>query len=174
MALIHEKLYQTQDLAHVDMAEYLQHLLLQLKGTYDVSGSIRFHVQAEQVLLDIDPAISCALMINELVANAIKHAFPEGRSGEIWIELRSASDGSYTFTVRDNGVGLPADFDLRNAPSLGLSLVNDLTEQLNGTMTLDRTEGTRFVITIPGDDGTNGISESSRQDFDRRRPAHRR
>lgn len=174
MALIHEKLYQTHDLAHIDMAEYLQQLVIQLKGTYDVSGNISFHVQAEQVLLDIDPAISCALMINELVANAIEHAFPDGRPGEIWIELRSAPSGEYTFIVGDNGIGLPEEFDIHHSPSLGISLVNDLTEQLNGTISLDRTTGSRFIITIPPQAAeTNGIGES-RHSVDRRRPAHRR
>lgn len=148
MALLHESLYQSKDLANIAMDDYVQKLVDQLKTTYDVLDTVTFHVRAEPIFMEVDPAISCALIINELVANALEHAFPDGH-GEVVVELRATPDGRCIMGVGDNGIGLPAELDIRHTRTLGLSLVSDLTEQLHGAVALDRRRGARFTITIP-------------------------
>ncbi|MFQ5780578.1 MAG: sensor histidine kinase, partial [Nitrospiria bacterium] len=96
----------------------------------------------------IDTAIPCGLIINELVSNALKHAFPAGREGEIRIELHS-DDSQMHLTVSDNGIGFPKDLDLRNPKSLGLQLVNRLTDQLKGTLKSERNGGSAWKMTFP-------------------------
>jgi len=146
MALVHEKLYESPDLAHIDFADYVRTLVDHLIQSYEVDmRAIRLRVNVAKVLLGIDTAIPCGLIIHELVSNALKHAFPQGGGGEIHIEL-SREDNRFTLTVSDNGVGLPEGMDFRNSGSLGLQLVNTLVEQLEGTIELDRSEGTRFTI----------------------------
>ncbi|MBN1889662.1 MAG: AAA family ATPase [Thermoflexales bacterium] len=155
MALIHEKLYQSPDLARVDLAGYVRTLLAQLFRAYEVDPStIRLHVDVEKVSLNIGAAVPCGLLINELVTNCLKYAFPPGspqlggEGGEIRVELYSKDD-SLVLSVGDNGVGFPPDLDFRNTPSLGLQLVVILTRQLDGEIELDRSGGTRFRITFP-------------------------
>ena len=93
-------------------------------------------------------AIPCGLIINELVSNSLKHAFLDGREGEIRIDLRSGNNGQLALMVGDNGVGFPKDFDFRNTPSLGLKLVNILVEQLEGSIEYEKGDETTFVITL--------------------------
>jgi two-component sensor histidine kinase len=101
--------------------------------------------------LSIDTAIPCGLIVNELVTNSLKHAFPDGRGGEIRVELRSDGDNKFALMVSDDGVGLPEDLDFRKTESLGLQLVNNLSVvQLEGTIDLDRSGGTVFRITFTG------------------------
>ena len=158
MALIHEKLYQSEDLARIDFAEYIRDLtnyLLRMYGTG--TYRVRLIVNVEDVSLDIDTAIPCGLMVNELVSNSLKYAFPMGdRSldeqrefkAEISVDLRLDNDSNLILIVSDNGVGFPENLDFRETESLGLQLVNTLTEQLDGSIELDRTGGTTFKITF--------------------------
>ncbi|NLX03783.1 MAG: PAS domain-containing protein [Phycisphaerae bacterium] len=149
MVLIHEKLYRSKDLARVDFAEYVQSLashLVRSYGTRRAGVDLRVHV--EGVALPIDTAIPCGIIINELVTNALKHAFPDGRRGEIRIDLHPA-EREYRLVVSDNGTGIPADLDFRKTESLGLQLVTTLTDQLDGTVELERDGGTRFTIVFP-------------------------
>ncbi len=147
MALIHEKLYQAKDLAKIDLSSYLHSLIGYLFRSYGTNASgIRLQVHAENIFLGIDMAMPCGLIINELVSNALKHAFPAGRNGEISIELSRHNQHGYTLCVRDNGVGIKADMDLDNAPTLGLQLVNTLVQQMDGTVELERNGGTAFNI----------------------------
>jgi two-component sensor histidine kinase len=106
----------------------------------------------EDVLLAVDAAIPCGLIINELVSNSLKHAFAGGRSGEISITLRPEDEGRLTLIVADNGGGLPLSFDLRNSSSLGLQLVDTLTRQLGGSIEINNGGGARFKITFRGVD----------------------
>jgi PAS domain S-box-containing protein len=150
MALIHEKLYRSPDLASIGADEYVQEVVDYLAGAYEGRGQpATLEVRVEDVPLDIDTAIPCGLIINELVANALEHAFPDDRdeatASQVTVDLR-VEDGQYLLTVSDNGVGLPPDLDFRNTQSLGLQLVNLLTEQLQGTIALDRNGGTSFTI----------------------------
>lgn len=160
MALVHERLYQSKDLARVDFAKYIQSLANYLCRSYEVNANVvQLKTDLHAVFLGVDTAIPCGLILNELVSNSLKHAFPpplsspspaEGKEGggEIHIELRSEGNGKFTLMVRDNGVGLPKDLDFRNTKSLGLQLVNTLVNQLEGTIELDRRGGTTFKITF--------------------------
>jgi len=146
IALFHEKLYQSRDLGRVEMAEYLRGLANDLFATYGVNpDDIVLAVHAEDIPLDVDAAISCGLIVNELVSNALKHAFPADRKGQVAITLRSAGT-DVVLEVADNGVGVPADFDFRSRSTLGLKLVAIFTEQVAGAMDLTREGGTRFSL----------------------------
>ncbi len=149
MALIHEKLYQSDDLAKTDFAEYVRSLVTDLFRSYSVSSRlIKLNVQVENVRLSIDTAIPCGLIINELISNSLKYAFSPGQAGEITIHLSSKTEDYYTLIVQDNGSGLPTDLNFRNTRSLGLQLVCSLTKQLHGTIDLECQHGAVFKITF--------------------------
>lgn len=150
MSLIHETLYQSADLANVSFREYIQRLVNHLSASYGVSrGRIALRVGADGLMLGVDVAIPCGLIINELVSNSLKHAFPYGRCGEIRVSLQPAGDSQVTLTVGDDGIGLPEDIDFRDSGSLGLHLVTMLVEdQLHGHIELERAKGTEFRITF--------------------------
>jgi two-component sensor histidine kinase len=150
MALVHEKLYTSPDLARVDMAAYIGSFREQLLQTSGTSDRISLHIHADEVLMTPDVAIPCALLLTELLSNALKHAFPAGQSGQVDIDLRLSNGREVTIVVRDTGVGFPAGVDFRHTASLGLQLVCILTEQLNGTITLDRGHrGTTCTLMFP-------------------------
>ncbi|MDZ7261537.1 MAG: ATP-binding protein, partial [candidate division KSB1 bacterium] len=154
MALIHEKLYRSQNLAKIDFKEYIHNLTNYLFRSYRAfSNNIVPKIKVDNIYLGIDTAIPCGLIINELVSNAMKHAFPAGKTGKIWINFSATTNRRHSdklvLSVRDNGVGFPRDLDFRNTESLGLQLVNTLTKQLKGTIELDRSRGTKFKITFP-------------------------
>jgi PAS domain S-box-containing protein len=151
MALIHERLYQSPNLASVDMGEYTRNLVSDLQRSHSIGErAVRLRLDIEDIPLGITEAIPCGLIINELVSNALKHAFPKGRAGEITIGLQRGGANQVTLTVSDNGIGLPEQVDFRKSPSLGLTLINSLVEQLGGTIELDRSGGTAFTITFGG------------------------
>jgi len=153
MALMHENLYQSKDLANVYLNDYVNDLLKHLSHSHSIiPGNIVLNTSVENISIDIDTAVPFGLIINELVSNSLKHAFPAnienprtGRKDEIKIDLQSVED-QIILTVSDNGVGFPENLDFRNTESLGLQLVNILTEQLGGTITLGRRGGTTFKI----------------------------
>lgn len=147
MAFVHEKLYQSESLARIDFTEYVRTLTTYLFSSYgDRAQHITLAIQAEDVSLGIDTAIPCGLILNELVSNALKHAFPDGREGEVWIDIRADDAQRMTLTVSDNGVGLSESLDLHNTTSLGLQLVNTLVRQLDGTMEIHGRGGAEFKI----------------------------
>ena len=155
MALIHEKLYRSGDLARVDFAEYIRDLANYLFRIYSSSSmGINLKIKIDDVLLDIDRAISCGLIVNELVSNSLKHAFKwdapgDNRGyprGEISVELYSESDEKLALMVSDNGSGFPEEVDFQETESLGLQLVNTLADQIDGEIELDRSHGTAFKI----------------------------
>ena len=162
MALIHEKLYQSDNLARIDLADYIQDLAQSLFDSYRTSaGGVDINIQAERIYLGIDIAVPCGLILNELISNALKHGFPPfldrsstwGRhtngKGEIRIGLHRNGGSHMILEVGDNGVGLPAEFDWTQTSSLGLQLVSVLVDQLDGNVLLDRDAGTQFTITFP-------------------------
>ena len=150
MALIHEQLYQSSDLARIDFAQYAQRLVNHLDKSYrGWASNIALTTTIDDIQLDIDSAIPCGLIINELVTNAIKHAFPDDHSGTICVTMHKDGDQRITLTVSDNGIGLPEDFDLRQTQSLGLLLVNGLTEQLGGSLYWNSVAGTTVTVDIP-------------------------
>jgi PAS domain S-box-containing protein len=149
MALVHEKLYQSKDFARINFAEYTQSLTNYLFKAYDFNiGNINLVLEIDEITLTIDTALSCGLIINELVSNALKYAFPNNRSGEIGVSLRSRLDKHFILIVKDNGVGFPPDWDLNSANSLGIELVNVLVQQLQGTIERDRSTGSKFQISF--------------------------
>jgi two-component sensor histidine kinase len=150
MALIHEKLYRSADLAHVDFKEYLQSLTRSIAETYNQPHVVLSVEMMEPVALDVNVGIPCGLIVNELLTNALKYAFPEGRAGRIRVGISSNGDGSHVLFVADNGIGFPVDLDFRATSSLGLQLVNGLAAQIRGQVELSRQDGTRFSITFPG------------------------
>jgi PAS domain S-box-containing protein len=146
MAMIHENLYRSDNLSGINFENYINHLIRNLFHTYNVSmEKIKFNILANDVFLNIDTAIPCGLMINELVTNSIKHAFPEGTSGEITIEMEQDQD-QYHLKISDNGIGLPQNLDINKSPTLGLLLVNSLVGQLEGSMEVNRDHGTTYHI----------------------------
>ncbi len=147
MALVHEKLYRSEDLAKIDFCEYIQSLASHLFMSYGVnSASIELDVDAKDVYLDINTSIPCGLIINELVSNSLKHAFEGRKKGKIRIVLQPEKKGIFKLSVSDDGVGLPQSLDVPKTDSLGLQLVTMLVEQLHGTLTIERNHGTSFEI----------------------------
>ena len=150
MALVHETLYRSPDLARVDFASYARTLATQLLRTYAAqAGTVTLRVEAENCLLDVDAAVPCGLILNELVSNALKHAFPSGQPGRLEVEVRPVAAGRVSFSVSDDGVGFPPEVDFQNSPSLGLRLVATLVDQLGGTLVLNARAGTQFLIEFP-------------------------
>lgn len=149
MAMVHESLY-SRDLAAVDFAEYVTNLSTQLIGSYSLSADqVRLFTELEPVLLPIDTAVPCGLILNELVTNALKHGLPQGRKGELHLALRRAAGQTLVLEVRDNGQGLPPDFDLNSGTSLGKRLIRSLIRQLGGEVQfLQASPGTRVVLTL--------------------------
>lgn len=146
MALIHEKLYQSTDLKSINFGEYIKNLTKELFYTYRV-GSVRVELvyNIEDLHLDINTAIPLGLIANELITNSLKYAFADGKDGLVDIEFKKV-DHTYIFIIKDNGVGLPEGFDFRNSDSLGLQLVNSLSEQIDAEIELNTDEGTEFKI----------------------------
>jgi PAS domain S-box-containing protein len=146
MALIHEKLYRSKNLDQVDFSGYLEQLVERLSSTYQAPGGrVRVHLDLAPVSLNIDTATPCGLIVNELLANCFEHAFPDGRAGDLWLTL-AEQDGQIILTLRDNGVGMPANLDTQNTESLGMQLVTLLTQQIGGRLEVLRNAGTTFRL----------------------------
>ncbi len=149
MALIHEKLYRSQDLAQIDLSEYLENLVFNLFESYAIDDSrIQLDFDAEPILLNIETATPCGLIVNELVSNTMKHAFPDDREGTISIKCHQTETGEIHLIIGDNGIGFPEGLDFRNTSSMGFQVVCTLTEQLEGTIALEREQGTVFQLTF--------------------------
>ncbi len=152
MALIHEDLYNAQDLARVEFGNYLNTLVSRMLASHRKVAMISFVPDLESVLLSIDTAIPCGLIVNELCTNVLKHAFPAGfseRPKEIHITLDRPNNGPVRLVVADTGVGFPPGFDIESGDSLGLKIVSTLVSQIDGTLRFERNEGSRFIIEFP-------------------------
>jgi PAS domain S-box-containing protein len=150
MALIHERLYQSQNLARIDFAEYLRSLVGYLSRSYN-TGNVRLDIVTESVKLDVNLAIPCGLIVNELVSNALKHAFPDGRAGIVEVSLELTPERQCRIRVGDNGIGMPAEVNVAESKSLGLQLIHALIQQINATFEVERSAGTRITITFNPD-----------------------
>lgn len=147
IALVHEKLYQSEDLANVNFGEYVNTLTARLFDAYSSRiPAVNLKTDVAPVSLDVNKAIPCALLINEMVMNSIKHGFPSGRKGEITVELKISAGDKVSLAVADNGVGLPADFAIDNPRTLGMQIIKGLVGQLHGALNVDRSSGTKFTI----------------------------
>jgi PAS domain S-box-containing protein len=145
MAMIHDKLYMSEDLTRINFVNYINNLVSNLFYSYNVEDTIKPKLEIDMISLNMETAVPCGLIISELVSNSLKYAFPDGMMGEIFVSLRSKQD-NYELIVSDNGIGLPNEFDINNTKTLGLMLVNSLTEQIDGKITINRENGTRFSI----------------------------
>ena len=147
MAMIHEKLYRLGDLEHLDFAEYIVNLSNDLYNTYTLDKNlIKLDLNIDDVTLNVDISIPLALILNELLTNSLKHAFPDGK-GKILVELKNY-DENYQLSVCDNGIGFPEDLDYHDTNTLGMLIVNSLTDQIEGELNLERNNGTRFTVTF--------------------------
>jgi PAS domain S-box-containing protein len=147
MAVLYEMLYQSKDMARVDLSEYIRRLTTHLVSMYRAGlGPISLKLDVKDVHLDVKRAIPCGLIITELVSNTLKHAFLNGRKGEIAVEMHPNKRKKYTLVVKDDGVGFPEGLDFHNTKSLGMKLVVDLVKQIDGTINLSRAKGTEFKI----------------------------
>jgi PAS domain S-box-containing protein len=149
MALIHEKLYRSEDLALIPFATYLESLIDNLKEAYGVNDStvsIGITITPTDLSLNIETGIPCGLIINELISNSLKHAFKDGRKGVITIAMTETGPHDYTMIISDNGPGFPKDIDFKKTTSLGLQLVNNLVLQLEGDISLDCSGGSSFTM----------------------------
>lgn len=146
MGMIHEKLYQSTELARIDFKDYINQLTVFLRQSYVyMNSSITIETEVDDIHLSIDTAVPCGLIINELVTNSIKHGYPNGMAGLIRVKL-SESNGEYCLSVKDNGVGFPETVDFRNTDTLGLQLITNLVLQLDGTIDVILDQGTEFKI----------------------------
>ena len=147
IALIHEKLYRSPDLTRIDFPEYVRDLVTDLFRAYGaVDSAISIRLDVSVPTLQIDTAVPCGLIINELLSNVLKHAFPGGRRGTVALEMSETGPGKFLLVVRDDGAGLPVDFDQKRMGSLGLELVMDLARQLDGDVQVDGHQGTAFTV----------------------------
>lgn len=149
MALIHEKLYQSDNLAEIEFSQYINNLSAYLIRSYRAnSANVRLNIACDPIFLDIDTSMPCGLILNELISNALKYAFPENRPGEIWIEMHLAENHQINLVVADNGIGFGPNFDPLNTSSLGLQLVTALVSQLGGELRFENSTGTRVEISF--------------------------
>jgi len=147
IALIHENLYLSDDLGQIDFSKYIRNLTSHLSSinAADAKG-INFKISTDNIFLDINRAIPCGLLLNELITNALKYAFPEETKGEIKIDLERHKQNKLRLSIADNGIGFPKVLDFRKTESLGLQLVNSLISQLNGTIKMQQKTGTKFTL----------------------------
>ena len=150
MALIHEKLYKSKDFTRIDFAKYVRSLSNDLFRVYGINPDVvELNINIKDLLLNINTAIPCGLIINELVSNSLKYAFPEGRKGKIKIAMSPLNKNEIELTVSDNGIGIPEEVDIKGTKSLGLHLVTILAEdQLQGEIKLARKKGTKFHMIL--------------------------
>jgi hypothetical protein len=149
MALIHEKLYRSTNLAQIDFGEYLRELTVHLFRSYDAPARrLELVLDVEPVVLGLDRSIPSGIIVNELVSNALKYAFPDGTTGVITVRFRASGPGQAELSVIDNGVGLPEGFVVGSTDSLGLKLVTMLAGQLGGTLSVGGGPGGGTVFTI--------------------------
>jgi PAS domain S-box-containing protein len=147
MSFIHESLYQTKDFSSIDMANYMEGLSRNLMMSYSLTGKIALATDLEKVHLVLDQAIPCGLILNELISNALKHAFPGGREGTIHLTLKTVKD-HVTICVKDDGVGVDEGFDVARDGNLGLELVRTLVDQLDGRIEIGTGSGVSFMLTF--------------------------
>lgn len=147
IALVHEKLYQSQNLAEINFCNYLQALIQSISETYEQEGKeITFDLDIIPKSFSVDHTMRLGLIINELVSNIFKYAFPHQEQGKVKIQLKNPDANLYELTVRDNGIGMPSNLDTKHSEGLGLTLVDLLSKELRGQVKYERTKGTKISI----------------------------
>jgi len=148
MSLIHQKLYQSDNLASIDMSWYIHQLVAYLKDSFDSGSKITYQLETERVDLDVAQAVPLGLILNEAISNAIKYAFPNEKKGHINIALKNIKNDLFELTIYDNGIGLPKDFNLENSQSLGMSLMSGLSQQVDGDFQYENNNGLSITVTF--------------------------
>lgn len=150
MAIIHEQLYRSKNLSKINAEEYFSELVRFISETYNVNSDVKVNlrIKVREKFIDIDKAIPCGIIINELLSNAFKYAFPNDKSGEVKVELRSIVNPNYhcRLIVADNGIGIKGKINFKNPATLGLQLINSLTDQLDGKLEVNKEKGTNFTF----------------------------
>ena len=149
MSLVHQKLYQTNSLYNTDMPAYINELVSYLEASMKSRPRIRFNLQIEKAQFDLTHTIPLSLILNEAVTNAIKYAFPEGRPGEITIVLQKRTDGQFLLSIADNGIGIPKTAMDHQFDSMGMSLMNGLSEDIGGAFSVQSDDGTTIEVVFP-------------------------
>ena len=146
MTMIHERLHRSADLKNIGAGEYIRSLADMLFRNYATGGNVRLSYDVEDAMIDVDTMIPLGLIINELVSNALKYAFPEGREGELRISFTKPAGQECLLVISDNGVGLPKGFDISQSTSLGLMIVKSLADQLEGDLAISGDSGAEFRV----------------------------
>jgi len=149
MALVHEKLYHSRDFTHIDMKPYIENMVHDLLQVYGERDSIHLNMNIRNIYLDINTAIPCGLILNELVTNTFKHAFPGDKKGKLGIRFMKSRNKTYQLIVEDNGIGIQDDMNVESSDSFGLQLISMLVKQIDGDMVIQKAKGTRFEIVFP-------------------------
>jgi two-component sensor histidine kinase len=148
MALVHQKMYQKQNISMVELAPYITELISEIRNSIDIKKNIRFKTEIEPIQLDISTTIPLGLILNELITNAIKHAFPNKENPEIFISLKKVDENYFEVLVFDNGIGSSPPH-LKKSNGLGLSLIESLSDQINGKCEFKTDNGLRFKLIVP-------------------------
>jgi two-component system, sensor histidine kinase PdtaS len=163
MSLIHQKLYQSDKMATIDLQVYIQELTSYLDDNFNVNNRIKFELDITPIELDVAQAVPLGLILNETITNAIKYAFPDNKQGSITISLHRQAEEYIRLTITDNGKGLPPAFDVAGSHSLGMSLIQGLTKQLNGNFEMKSDEGVTITVTFPCDRLTGYIAPTEKE-----------
>jgi two-component sensor histidine kinase len=154
ISLIHEMLYQSRDYANVPFSEYARKLAANVFGVIGVApGCVSLDLAIDDIALGVNKAIPCGLILNELITNALKHGFPNGRRGTVRVALCRVGEGKLQLSVQDDGVGIPAGLDIRQTESLGMHLICTLAEQLGAELEIARDNGTSMKVTFATGNG---------------------
>jgi len=149
MARIHQKLYSSQDMTNINFKHYIEEIISEMTQSYSISNRISTHLEIKDCELNIEQAIPCGLLLNELITNSMKYAFPDDVLGKIRIFFKLRQDEYYELNYKDDGIGLPTNIDIEQSETLGLKLINILTQQLHGSLKIRRANGTSFEIVFP-------------------------
>jgi two-component sensor histidine kinase len=149
MALIHEKIYESRSMVNVKMKDYIRELVHKLIDSYKITDNVRLQMNiGDDVLMNLNHIVPVGLILNEVISNSLKYAFPGDRKGRIYIELKTQPDGSYLLIAGDDGIGLPKAYDVTNFKTLGIELIHMLTEQLGGQLEIKNNGGLEYVLSF--------------------------
>ena len=172
IALVHEFLYASDNMDRINFSDFVERVVQELASVFTKEpGRPTVRVEAEPVEVEITQAIPCGLILNELVTNAFKYAFPEGKTGQLVVSFRDVGSGYFELSVEDNGIGCTADAMATKPASLGMTIMHTLTQQLCGTLTQEPARGTRFVLRFPVRASRNKVPEPPPRERAKERPA---
>lgn len=147
MALIHEKLYNSKSLSHLEFKEYIEDLILSIKKSQDYSNKIDIHIDCDNIVLNVNQAVPCALILNEAISNAIEHAFPDQEKGTIWVKFKK-KDNRILVSIKDDGIGIPDSVLESKKPSMGMTIIQTLVKQLNAEKEFSNNNGTELKFSF--------------------------